>query len=163
MSNPVGNIFSSPPIKLYINREEHEYYRTDVEFHGVDHSGPSYEGRVYLNKSDANENTALDLKNNYAGSYFIFGHGGCFGDVGHCDIKPRRAYDSRREHPLTPALKTVRATTVIRKILKSTDTITVTVVPIISVGGRMSNVKDVVHVKGIRINAYENYAKLKNR
>ena len=129
----------------------------------MDHSGASYEGRVFLNKPDADENTSRDDKNNYAGSYHIFGHGGCFGDVGHCDIKPRRPYDSRPEHPLTPALKVVVATNVLKKILKSTDTITVTIVPIIAKGGRMSNVKDVVHIRGIRINAYENYSKLKKQ
>src|SRR5215469_10451598 len=106
----VGNIYTSPPIKLYVNKEEHEYYRADIEFHGVDHSGPSYEGRVFLNKPGANEKTPRDEKNNYAGAYHIFGHGGCLGDVGHCDIKTRRPYDSRPEHPLTPALKTVVAT-----------------------------------------------------
>ena len=163
MNNPVGYIFTSPPIKLYINKDEKEYYRADIEFHEVDHSGPSYEGRVFLNRPDANEYTPLDLENNYAGSYFIFGHGGCFGNVGHCNIKPRRAFDSRREHHLTPALKTVRGTSVIKKILKYTDTITVTIVPIIAKGGRMSSVKDVVHMRGIRINAYENYSKLKSR
>jgi hypothetical protein len=159
----VGTIYTSPPIKLYVNKDEHEYYRADIEFHGVDHSGASYEGRVFLNNPDADENTPLDDRNNYAGAYHIFGHGGCFGDLGHCDIKPRRPYDSRPEHPLTPALKTVVATSVIKKILNSTDTITVTIVPIIAKGGRMSNVKDVVRIKAIRINAYENYSKLKNQ
>src|SRR5215469_7630100 len=146
MANNVGNIFTSSPIKLYVNEDE-EYYRADIEFHGVDHSGASYEGRVFLNKPDANENTPLDEKNNYAGSYHIFGHGGCFGDVGHCDIKERRAYDSRPQHPLTPALKKVIATNAIKKILKTNNTITVTVVPIIAKGGRMSNVQDVVSIK----------------
>lgn len=159
----VGTIFESPPIKLHINEKEHDYYRADIEFHGVDHSGASYEGRVFLNKPNANENTPLNDKNNYAGSYHIFGHGGCFGDVGHCDIEPRRAYDSRPEHPLTPALKTIVATNVLRKVLKSTDTIKVTIVPIIAKGGRMSKVKDVVHIRSIRINAYENYLKLKHK
>ena len=26
----------------------------------------------------------------YAGSFYIFGHGGCFGDVGHCDVPTSR-------------------------------------------------------------------------
>jgi hypothetical protein len=161
--NNVGNIFTSPPINVYVNEKEHEYYRVDIEFHGVDHSGPSYEGRVFLNKPNANKNTPLDYKNNYAGSYNIFGHGGCFGDIGHCDIKPRRAYDSRAAHPLTPALKTIVVTNLIKKILKSKQTITVTIVPIIAKGGRMSNVKDVVHIGSIRINAYENTSKSRNQ
>jgi len=44
-----------------------------TSFHGlsVDHSGPSYEGRVSLNNPNANEITKLDLYNGYVGSYNI--------------------------------------------------------------------------------------------
>ena len=68
----VGNIFSSPPIKLNWIKEETEFYRADIEFLGIDISGPSYEGRVFLNNPKADENTGLNLDNGYAGSYYIF-------------------------------------------------------------------------------------------
>ena len=158
--NSVGNIFNSPPIKILLNTQEHDFYRADIEFHGVNHSGPSYEGRVFVNNLDADENTQLDDSNNYVGSYHIFGHNGCFGDVGHCDMIQRRTYDSRPQHPLTPAFKSLVATRIIKKVLKSTDTVTVTIVPIISRGGRMRDAKDVVDIQRIRINGYENYSKL---
>ena len=38
----VGNIFSSPPIKLNWVKDETEFYRADIEFFGIDISGPSY-------------------------------------------------------------------------------------------------------------------------
>jgi len=154
-----GNTFTSPPIELEFDLDEHDFYRADIEFYGIDISGPSYEGRVFLNNSDANANTPLDEEHGYVDSYHIFGHGGCFGDEGHCEIKPRRTYDSRPQHDLTPAYKSLIATNAIKKILKSTNQITITVVPMISRGGRMSDTKDVVYIDRIRISCYENYVK----
>ena len=92
-------------------------YRADIEFHDVDHAGASYEGRVYLNNPDADEDTGYDDPS-YAGSYHIFGHGGCLGDPGHCDVKPRRTYDPRPAHPLTPAKKVVIATDAVRRAIE---------------------------------------------
>ncbi len=45
--------------------------RIDIEFHNVDHAGASYEGRVYINKPDADESTGYEDPS-YAGSYHIF-------------------------------------------------------------------------------------------
>src|SRR5690242_17965704 len=72
------------------------FSRADLVFEGVDHAGVSYEGRIFLNNEGADEKTPKTPSNGYAGSYHIFGHGGCFGDVGHCDIHGLpRAYDPR--------------------------------------------------------------------
>ena len=85
---------------------------------------------MYLNKPDADENTGYDDPS-YAGSYHIFGHGGCLGDPGHCEVKPRRKYDPRPAHPLTPAKKVVIATKAVKREIERADEVTVTVVPII--------------------------------
>jgi tyrosinase len=105
-------------------------YRADIEFHHVEHAGASYEGRVYLNKPDADETTGYDDPS-YAGSYHIFGHGGCLGDPGHCEVTPRRRYDPRPAHPLTPAKKVVIATDAVKAAIKKGSDVTVTVVPIV--------------------------------
>jgi tyrosinase len=105
--------------------------RADIEFHHVDHGGASYEGRVYLNNPDADENTPQTAEAGYAGSYHIFGHGGCLGDAGHCDVEPRRWYDPRPAHQLTPAKKVVIATDAVKYAIKKGDRATVTVVPIV--------------------------------
>jgi len=105
-------------------------YRADIEFHDVDHAGASYEGRVYLNNPDANETTGYDDPS-YAGSYNIFGHGGCLGDPGHCEVKPRRRYDPRASHPLTKAKKVVIATDAVKRAIEQGDELTVTVVPMV--------------------------------
>ena len=104
--------------------------RADIEFHDVDHAGASYEGRVYLNNPDADESTGYDDPS-YAGSFHIFGHGGCLGDPGHCEVTPRRKYDPRAAHQLTPAKKVVIATEAIKRAIEEGNEVTVTVVPII--------------------------------
>jgi tyrosinase len=120
--------YTSEPLDLGLL--DSDYYRADIEFHRVDHAGASYEGRVYLNKPDADERTGYDDPN-YAGSYHIFGHGGCLGDPGHCDVKPRRPYDPRPAHPLTPATKKVIATDAVRQAAERDGSVTVTVVPMV--------------------------------
>src|SRR3712207_1201603 len=85
-------------------REGVDFRRADLVFHGVKHSGPSYEGRVFLNKPDADEKTPLEPSSGYAGSFYIFGHAGCFGDRGHCEIREeqtRDPFDLRLPHHLT--------------------------------------------------------------
>lgn len=108
-----------------------DFSRADIEFEGLDHSGSSYEGRIYINNPDADEDTEATLDNGYAGSYYIFGHGGCFGDEGHCDVAPRSTYDPRPPHALWPTRKVVIATDAIRKAVDDGPTMTVTVVPVV--------------------------------
>jgi hypothetical protein len=104
--------------------------RIDVEFHEVDHAGASYEGRVYLNNPDADQSTGVEDPS-YAGSYHVFGHGGCLGDPGHCDVEPRRKFDPRPSHPLTKATKIVITNDAGKQAIQEREEVTVTVVPII--------------------------------
>jgi tyrosinase len=123
-----GPTYTSKPLNL--DALDLSPYRADIEFHEVDHAGASYEGRVYLNNPEANEQTGYDDPS-YAGSYHVFGHGGCLGDPGHCEVEPRRRYDPRPAHPLTRAKKVVIATEAISRARKDGGKATVTVVPII--------------------------------
>jgi hypothetical protein len=66
-----------------------EISRADLTFSGLDHSGPSYEARVFFDKPDAGPDTPLDDPA-YAGSFSVCGHGGCFGDEGPTVAHPRR-------------------------------------------------------------------------
>lgn len=160
--NYVGNIVTLPKIKLQLSGQS--YYRVDLEFYGIDHSGPSYQGRVFINNTNANEKTKMTLTNGYAGSFNIFGHGGCFGDTGHCDVHQRRPYDHRASHPLTPAFKMLQITNLFNKLIKKSKKINmeITIIPIMSVGGRLSDMKDVVKLERIRINTYEHASKKTN-
>jgi hypothetical protein len=92
------------------------FERADLIFYGVDHSGPSYEARIFLNNGDAGFQTPCDTDNGYAGAFYVFGHGGCVGDEGHCDIDDRYEdeFDYRAPHPIQPWTKIVTVTHALR-------------------------------------------------
>jgi tyrosinase len=104
--------------------------RIDIEFYDVDHAGASYTGLVYVNNPDAGETTGTDDPS-YAGAFNIFGHGGCLGDPGHCDVRPRRPFDPRPAHPLSKARKVVTVNDRGRRSIQQAETVQVTVVPVI--------------------------------
>lgn len=120
---------SSPEIA--VERLGAEFTRADIEFEGLDHSGSTYEGRVFVNNLEADAATAPSPDNGYAGSFYIFGHGGCYGDEGHCDVVPRSPYDPRPPHGLWPTRKVVVATDAVRRAVAAGDSLTVTVVPVL--------------------------------
>jgi hypothetical protein len=110
--------FHSQPLEMPADRER--IARADLVFYGVDHSGPTYEARIFLDNARATDKTPLDPKNGYAGSYTVFGHGGCFGAEGHCAPKDRYVdeYDRRPPHPLTPLTVAVTITDALAGIKK---------------------------------------------
>jgi tyrosinase len=97
-----------------------EFTRADVVLTGVDHSGSSYEVRLFLNRPGADGDTPRDAPSGYAGRFHVFGHGGCFGDVGHCDVPPATTdpTDLRPAHPLTPLSTYVTVTTALRRLVE---------------------------------------------
>jgi hypothetical protein len=107
-----------------------EFSRADVTFYDVDHSGSSFEARVFLGNPDATRETSREDPS-YAGAFHVFGHGGCFGEAGHCDVPtaPPDPFDRRPPHQLTPQTKVVVVTDALRRVLESgQDRTTVTVV-----------------------------------
>ena len=132
-----------------------EYQRADLEFIGLDHSGASYEGRVYVNNANADANTQPTEMNGYAGSFYILGHGGCFGDAGHCDVHPKHdEFDPRPSHPLEPIKKVVVATEAIRTAAAGTSEISITVVPVILSWTEKSELTDVCKYDHINLVTY---------
>lgn len=124
------NQFTSEAIPNPTRAEQAGFQRADLVFYGVDHSGPSYEARIFLNNPDAGLSTARDAEARFAGSFTVFGHAGCAGDVGHCDVPtgPRDPFDLRPSHALTPQTKTVIVTAALRAL--TDDLVTVTLVPV---------------------------------
>ncbi len=109
-------LFKSQSIDNPARAGQPDFQRADLVFYGVDHSGPSYEARVYLNNPDADLHTPRDAASHFAGSFTVFGHSGCAGDAGHCEVPtgPRDPFDRRPPHPLTPQTKTVIVTDALR-------------------------------------------------
>jgi tyrosinase len=108
---------------------DHPFDRADLVFYGVDHSGPSFEARVYLNLHDADVTTGHDHPA-YAGSFTIFGHAGCAGDEGHCDVPtgPRDPFDRRPPHGLTGQTRTVIVTDALKRVPDAQVVVTVVAV-----------------------------------
>jgi hypothetical protein len=145
--------FVSASILLPPHAARLEYSRADLVFYGVDHSGHSFEGRVFIDLPDADAATPR-AHPNYAGSFHVFGHGGCFGDVGHCEVPtgPREPFDLRAQHQLTPVVKSVIVTEPLRLLAPPADkSITVTVVAVTA--GAASN--EVLQFETVRLLTYQ--------
>jgi hypothetical protein len=121
--------FRSQALDVPSDREE--ISRADLVFYGVDHSGPSYEARIFLDSPRANAETPRDVEKGYAGSFTVFGHGGCYGDEGHCAPEERTSdeFDVRPPHPLTPHTRSVTITDALRRTTGDQITVYVIAVP----------------------------------
>jgi hypothetical protein len=120
--------------KLALSKDElpANFKRADLVVSDVEHGGHSFEARIFLNNTAATAETPLTAEHGYAGSFHIFGHGGCFGDVGHCEVNDRgkSPTDKRGPHPLTPIRKELTVTEPLRAVLDKGKLETVTIVPI---------------------------------
>ena len=153
-----NKVYVSPKIVFDTKKLEREYYRADIEIHGVDHSGQTYEGRVFLNNPKANQKTLKNERNNYAGSYYIFGHGGCYGDVGHCDYEPeKRLYDLRLGSDIRPQYKRIIVTDLLKKLGRKTNQFTITIVPVLFAESQKKSIpkKDIIKFDKIGIITYD--------
>jgi hypothetical protein len=106
--------------------------RADLVLIDTEHGGYTFEARVFLNNPTANADTPLTPDRGYAGTFHVFGHGGCFGDAGHCEVNDRgkSPTDLRGLHPLTPIRKEITVTDALKRILQAGDLKTVTLVPL---------------------------------
>jgi hypothetical protein len=133
-----------------------KFKRADIIVTGVDHSGASFEGRVFFNNGAADESTPKTAASGYAGSFHILGHGGCFGDVGHCEIQgEQRRFDTRPSHALAPVKKTVVATDAVRRVQDAgAKTVEVTIVPVITGTSEKCDLTNVLKLDDISIVTY---------
>ena len=141
--------FTTEPIEL--PPSDRPFDRADLIFYGIDHSGPSFEARVFMDTRGVGKG-ADSAHRAYVGTFYIFGHGGCFGEVGHCDI-PSDAdpFDLRPSHPLEPATRILTVTDSVRGLLeRRVEAAKVTVVA--RSEGRASN--DVLTFDQVRLATY---------
>lgn len=146
-------LFVSDPLANPAAAGEPEFTRADLVFYGVDHSGPSFEARVFLNNPGAGLDTPRDPEAGFAGSFTIFGHAGCAGDAGHCEVpgQPADPFDARPPHPLTPQTKTVIITDALHRV--TDPELTITVVPV-RPGPLEAEVVDVLRFDEFRLLTY---------
>jgi hypothetical protein len=131
------------------------FHRADLHLHGVQHRGDSYEGRVFLDNPEAAPATPLEIESGYAGSFYVFGHGPCYGDDGHCAVPegPIHPFDYRRPHALNPRLAVVTITEALQRLIDSGGSeFTVTVVPS---NVRDEEVGDILHFDQLSLVTYD--------
>lgn len=145
--------FRSKPLDVPVNRED--VSRADLVFYEVDHSGPSYEARVFLDNPKADLDTPREPDSGYAGSFAVFGHGGCYGDEGHCAPNDRLqdVFDRRPPHALTPQIRSLEITDALKRT--SGDQIRVDVVVVIPESSVSPASQDVPPCASIRLLAYQ--------
>lgn len=108
--------FHSKPLEL--PEPGHQLQRADLVFYGVDHSGPTFEARIFLGAKRGLKHGAGVDHPAYAGSFYAFGHGRCHGDKGHCDVPAQRdPFDLRLPHHLEPAVQIVTVTEAIERLV----------------------------------------------
>jgi len=147
--------YTSQPLQLETSFREDQFYRADIEFHAIDHSQATFEARIFFNNPDATDITESTLENGYAGSFYIFGHGGCFGDAGHCNPRTGlRTYDKRPPHPLTLTDAIVPVTNALRTAARKGSELTVTVVPVIMSANASCDLEECLKFKAFNIVIY---------
>jgi hypothetical protein len=107
--------------------------RADLTFYGLDHSGSSYRALIFFNNPSADAATPTDATSGYVTRFAVFGHGGCFGDSGHCEVVgPVNAFDRNHPHQLQLATRIVTVTDAVQTLVASgAKSVTVTVVPVV--------------------------------
>lgn len=110
--------YRSKPLEL--PAPEHRFLRADLAFYEVDHSGPTFEARVYIGAGRGLKRDAGIDHPAYAGSLWIFGHGSCHGEEGHCEVPEERdPFDYRLPHHLEPAPRIVTVTPAIKRLVEA--------------------------------------------
>ena len=107
--------------------------RADLTFSGLDDSGPSYEVRIFFNRPQATPATPRTARAGFAGRFALLGHGGCFGEDGHCQVTTAvSAFDRSHPHQLAPATRIVTVTRPIRALIAAgAAEVLVTAVPVV--------------------------------
>jgi len=114
--------FVSPPIDLGLGAAGTDFTRADIHFRGVDHAGPSFEARVFLNNPEADEHTPQTLDHGYAGSFHVYGYG----------VFPEGPRTAAGKPPEAPAERYIMATEAVRRAAHQGKKATVTVVPVVT-------------------------------
>jgi len=148
--------FTPRPVSIDFATPEHRLTRIDLEIRGIFHGEASYEGRIFFNNPKADHDTPRDREHGYAATFYIFGHGGCLGDPGHCEVNEdaRESYDYRAPHPLTLASKSVTVTDVVRDLARTNKEATITIVPVITAANELCDTDNVFRCQDMRLISY---------
>ncbi len=93
--------------------------QADLNFVKAEVPRDSFEIRVFFSRERPDRKAVAKAGRGYAGSLYLFGHGACTGDTGHCDVpevpeSATRFILLRPEHHLTPRTLTLDVTEALR-------------------------------------------------
>jgi tyrosinase len=114
-----GEAPKEPALKVDLGELAPGFEHARMRLHNARRTEGSYEVRVYFNQPDATEKTPTEGNEHYGGTFYLFGHGSCIGDEGHCELVPRRADDQRPLHHYTPTNLTFDVTDAVKALAKS--------------------------------------------
>jgi tyrosinase len=144
--------FVSAAIDLPPAAAGNSFRRADLVFYGVEHRGNSFTARVFLDSAGGDPDRSPDRTDGYAGMFTIFGHGGCVGDPGHCNVPDHRdPFDSRPPHGLTPQTKVVDVSDALKA--HEGDAVVVTVLAVVP-GEDGAQLGDALRFSGMRLLTY---------
>jgi hypothetical protein len=116
--------YTASPIPVSSFRDSR---RAELVFRGIEQAGPSFEGRVFLNRPDADETTATTPESGYAGSFHVYG----YGEHPPPALAEQKARRTPGGAPVAPIEKRLRPDeAAVRTALEGSDELTVTVVPV---------------------------------
>jgi len=142
--------FTSPPLRLNLGPAGLNFARADIEVYGLDQSGPSYEGRIFLNNPRADAETPPLPENGYAGSFHVYGYGIWPGDIG----KDRETRALQSDDIRAPIRKDVIATEAVRAAATRGPDISITIVPVYP-GNPPRDANEALKLEGARIVIHE--------
>jgi hypothetical protein len=87
----------------------------------------------------------------FAGYLAVFGHGGCYGGPGHCDLPPAqsRDYDRRPRSHNTPRNHRIDVTQCARRLLETADSLQIT---LLVIGVDYQEESDLLKLEGVSLN-----------
>ncbi len=137
--------FGTPIAAFPLGQLEASVNLAELKLVNVKQPKESFEIRVFLNTPKADSTTPIEGNPDYAGSFFLFGHGTCQGSAGHCDppTQKRGAFDLRPAHHLEPITPSLDVTEAVRKVASSpgreSAEVTVTLVAVDMKGNLIAN------------------------
>lgn len=137
--------YVSAAIPLNLGSKKNGFDRADIEIYGIDQSGASFEGRVFLNNPEANLATPLSPENGYAGSFHVYGYG-----IWPADVTDRADKPAAWQGIRAPITKTLIATEAVRRAAGKGNEARVTVVPVFP-GNPPRDAGDAFKLEGVRI------------
>jgi tyrosinase len=141
--------FLSTPIK--VDEKIKAFRKAEIRLHSVPQLMRSCFIRAFLNQPDADAATPVHDNPHFAGYLAVFGHGGCYGGPGHCDLPPAqsRDYDRRPRSHNTPRNHRIDVTQCARRLLETADSLQIT---LLVIGVDYQEESDLLKLEGVSLN-----------